>query len=130
RRVKTIRELPPDAAIGADVIAGFPAETEADHEATLSFIDSLPFTYLHVFSDSSRPGTKAAALDSHIPGETIHRRAAELRTLGDSKAAAFRASQLGRTQRVLTLNRAARSTATSWTPATSSNYPQLRIHDT
>jgi len=127
RRVKLIREFLPHAAIGADVIAGFPGETEADHEATLSFIDSLPFTYLHVFSYSSRPGTRAAALDSQIPGETIHRRAAELRTLGESKAAAFRASQLGRTQRVLTLNRPARSTATSWTPALSSNYLQFRI---
>src|SRR5205814_9377197 len=90
RRAALIREFLPHAAIGADVIAGFPGETEADHAATLRFIDSLPFTYLHVFSYSSRPGTKAAALDSQLPGETIHRRAAELRALGESKAAAFR----------------------------------------
>ena len=127
RRVKLIREFLPHAAIGADVIAGFPGETEADHEATLRFIDSLPFTYLHVFSYSSRPGTKAAALDSQIPGETIHRRAAELRALGESKAASFRASQLGRTHRVLTLNRPAKFAAAPWTPALSSNYLQFRI---
>jgi threonylcarbamoyladenosine tRNA methylthiotransferase MtaB len=127
RRVKLIREFLPSAAIGADVIAGFPGEAEADHEATLRFIDSLPFTYLHVFSYSSRPGTKAAALNSQIPGDTIHRRAAELRALGDSKAVSFRASQLGRTHRVLTLNRPAKLSAAPWTPALSSNYLQFRI---
>ncbi len=127
RRVKLIREFLPHAAIGADVIAGFPGETEADHEATLSFIGSLPFTYLHVFSYSSRPGTKAAALELQVPSETIHRRAAELRALGESKAAAFRASQLGRTHRVLTLNRPVKLSAAPWTPALSSNYLQFRI---
>ena len=126
-RAKLIREFLPHAAIGADVIAGFPGETEADHEATLRFIDSLPFTYLHVFSYSSRPGTKAAALDSQVPSETIHRRAAELRALGESKTASFRMSQLGRTHRALTLNRPAKLSAASWTPALSSNYLQLRI---
>jgi len=127
RRVTLIREFLPHAAIGADVIAGFPGETEADHAATLRFIDSLPFTYLHVFSYSSRPGTKAAALDSQLPGETIHRRAAELRALGESKAAAFRVSQLGRTHRVLTLNRPSKLSNAPWTPALSSNYLQFRI---
>ena len=127
RRAALIREFLPHAAIGADVIAGFPGETEADHAATLRFIDSLPFTYLHVFSYSSRPGTKAAALDSQLPGETIHRRATELRALGESKAAAFRASQLGRTHRVLTLNRSSKLSNARWTPALSSNYLQFRI---
>jgi threonylcarbamoyladenosine tRNA methylthiotransferase MtaB len=127
RRVKLIRELLSHAAIGADVIAGFPGETEGDHQATLRFIDSLPFTYLHVFSYSSRPGTKAAALDSPLPGETVHRRAAELRALGESKAASFRASQLGRTHRVLTLNRPSKLSNAHWTPALSSNYLQFRI---
>ena len=127
RRVKLIRELLPHAAIGADVIAGFPGETEAHHEATLRFIDLLPFTYLHVFSYSSRPGTKAVALDSQLSGEIIHRRATELRLLGESKAAAFRASQLGRAHRVLTLNRPSKFSAAPWTPALSSNYIQFRI---
>ena len=129
RRAALIREFLPHAAIGADVIAGFPGETEADHAATLRFIDSLPFTYLHVFSYSSRPGTKAAALDSQLPGETIHRRAAELRALGESKAAAFRVSQLGRTHRVLTLNRPLKLSNAPWTPALSSNYLQFRISE-
>jgi len=127
RRVKLIREFLPHAAIGADVIAGFPGETEADHEATLCFIDSLPFTYLHVFSYSSRPGTKAAALDSQLPGETVHRRATELRLLGESKTASVRGAQLGRTHRVLTLNRPSKFSTAPWTPALSSNYLQFRI---
>ncbi len=84
-------------------LVSFPGESEDDHAATLAFIESLPFTYLHVFSFSKRPGTKAATLASEVPGVTIKRRARELRALGESKAAAFRQSQLGRTLRVLTL---------------------------
>lgn len=127
RRVHLIREFLPHAAIGADVIAGFPGETEADHEATLRFIDSLPFTYLHVFSYSSRPGTKAAALESQLPGEIVNRRARELRSLGESKSEKFRKSQLSRTHRVLTLNRPEKSPDAPWTPALSSNFLQFRI---
>ena len=127
RRAKLIREFLPHAAIGADVIAGFPGETEADHEATLRFIESLPFTYLHVFSYASRPSTKAAALESQLPGEIIHRRASELRALGESKSAAFRQSQIGRIHRVLTLNRPEKFYSALWTPALSSNYLQFRI---
>ena len=62
RRAELVREWLPDAAIGADVIAGFPGETEEDHPATLSLIERLPLTYLHVFSFSARPGTAAAEL--------------------------------------------------------------------
>jgi len=127
RRVKLIREFLPNAAIGADVIAGFPGETEADHQATLRFIDSLPFTYLHVFSYSSRPGTKAAALDSQVPTGIIHHRARELRALGESKSTGFRESQIGRIHRVLTLNRSEKLSGAPWTPALSSNYLQVRI---
>src|SRR5271157_3780267 len=61
RRIELIHERLPHAAIGADVITGFPGETEGDHAATLRFIAERPFTYLHVFSYSPRPGTKAAA---------------------------------------------------------------------
>jgi threonylcarbamoyladenosine tRNA methylthiotransferase MtaB len=127
RRVNLVREFLPYAAVGADVIAGFPGETEADHEATLRFIDSLPFTYLHVFSYSSRPGTKASALISQHPGEIIHRRARELRALGESKSTSFRQSQIGRTHRVLTLNHSEKSSNALWTPALSSNYLQFRL---
>ena len=62
RRAHLIRENLPHAAIGADVIAGFPGESDEDHSTTLAFIESLPLTYLHVFSFSKRPGTQAATL--------------------------------------------------------------------
>ena len=126
RRVELIRERLPHAAIGADVIAGFPGESDADHAATLAFIESLPFTYLHVFSYSARPGTKAAALPGQVPGRVIKRRAQQLRALGDAKAAAFRRSQIGRTLRVLTLRRED-DPDSAITPALSSNYLRVRI---
>jgi threonylcarbamoyladenosine tRNA methylthiotransferase MtaB len=124
RRVELIHDRLPHAAIGADVITGFPGETEADHAATISFIESLPFTYLHVFSFSKRPGTKAAALSSEVCAAIIRRRARELRTLSEKKSAAFRQSQLGRTLRVLTL-RPDDDPHSNTTPALSSNY--LRV---
>jgi threonylcarbamoyladenosine tRNA methylthiotransferase MtaB len=121
RRVELIRERLSDAAIGADVITGFPGETPADHGATLRFIEGRPFTYLHVFSYSSRPGTKAATLTGHISGSIIRERARELRALGEAKSAEFRRSQIGRTLRVLTLRRDAQDDPTQ-TPALSENY--------
>jgi threonylcarbamoyladenosine tRNA methylthiotransferase MtaB len=126
RRVELIRERLPHAAIGADVIAGFPGETEADHAATLAFIERLPFTYLHVFSFSKRPGTQAAKLSSELPVAVIKRRARELRALGESKATAFRRSQLNITLRVLTL-RPDENPAADSTPALSSNYLRVRV---
>jgi threonylcarbamoyladenosine tRNA methylthiotransferase MtaB len=130
RRLELIREQLPHAAIGADVIAGFPGETEADHQATLDFIDRHPFTYLHVFSYSSRPGTQAAARNDHCDPATIHRRARELRALGERKAAAFCAAQAGLPQQVVTLRPKAAGESLShelWTPAISSNYLHVRI---
>jgi threonylcarbamoyladenosine tRNA methylthiotransferase MtaB len=126
RRVELIHERLPHAAIGADVITGFPGESEDDHAATLAFIERLPFTYLHVFSFSKRPGTKAASLSNEVPGATIKRRARELRALSESKSAAFRQSQLGRTLRVLTLRPSENSDPHS-TAALSSNYLRVRI---
>jgi threonylcarbamoyladenosine tRNA methylthiotransferase MtaB len=132
RRVELIREHLPHAAIGADVIAGFPGETEDDHTGTMSLIERLPFTYIHVFSFSKRPGTRAAAMPNEVPALTIRRRARELRGLGERKAAAFHRTQVDRPLEVLTLRHspiAARTSATnpSWTPAISSNYLQVRL---
>jgi threonylcarbamoyladenosine tRNA methylthiotransferase MtaB len=127
RRVELIHERLPHAAIGADVITGFPGESENDHAATMAFIERLPFTYLHVFSFSKRPGTKAAALQNEVPGATIKRRARELRALDEAKSAAFRHSQLGRTLRVLTL-RHDDYPDSSTTPALSSNYIKVRVN--
>jgi threonylcarbamoyladenosine tRNA methylthiotransferase MtaB len=129
RRVELIRERLPHAAIGADIITGFPGETEEDHAATMVFIESLPFTYLHVFSYSKRPGTKSATLPNEVPGSIIKRRARELRALGEQKVAAFRRSQIGCTLRVLTLRRDESDNHSSrdTTPALSTNYLKLRV---
>ena len=126
RRVELIRERLPHAAIGADVITGFPGETEAEHAETLRFIQERPFTYLHVFSYSSRPGTRAASLPGHVPGAAVKRRARELRALGETKAAEFRQSQIGQTLRVLTLHRDTKDDP-SRTPALSGNYLSIMV---
>jgi threonylcarbamoyladenosine tRNA methylthiotransferase MtaB len=127
RRAQLVRELLPDAAIGADVIAGFPGEMEADHQATLSLIDQLPLTYLHVFSFSSRPGTAAAELQNQVAEQVISRRAHELRTLGEKKKAAFQLAQASCTVRALTLHRSGVNASGPWTRAVSSNYLDVRV---
>ena len=125
RRVELIRERLPDAAIGADVIAGFPGETDAEHAETAAFIERLPFAYLHVFSYSKRPGTRAAELSNQIATPVVKQRARELRTLGEAKAKEFRRSQAGRELRALTL-RDERNAAET-TPALSSNYLRVAV---
>jgi threonylcarbamoyladenosine tRNA methylthiotransferase MtaB len=129
RRVELIREHLPNAAIGADVITGFPGEIEEDHAATLDFIEQRPFTYLHVFSYSSRPGTRAASFPNHVPPNVVKERARELRALGEAKSASFYRSQSGRILSVLTLRHTAADIpdSTEWTPALSSNYLKVRI---
>lgn len=122
RRLELIRDVLPHAAIGADVITGFPGESQDDHAATLRFIEDRPFTYLHVFSYSSRPGTRAASLPAHLPGHVLKRRARELRALSESKSLAFRESQLGRELQLLTLRRDPDSSRPGFTPALSENY--------
>jgi threonylcarbamoyladenosine tRNA methylthiotransferase MtaB len=80
---------------GADVIAGFPGETDADHEQTLRLIERLPFSYLHVFPFSPRPGTAAMRLGSSVSPAIAERRAAELRNLGAEKASAYASQRIG-----------------------------------
>lgn len=127
RRADLAREHLADAAIGADVIAGFPGETDKDHAATLALIEGLPLTYLHVFSFSARPGTAAADLPDQVPESVIDRRAAELRALGERKRAAFHAIQIGARMRVLTLNRRGADAGGPWTRALTDNYLDVRV---
>lgn len=81
--------------LGADVIAGFPGESEADHRETLDFVEALPFTYLHVFHYSARPGTAATRLPDQVDGITARRRSQELRFLGEARSRAYRARRAG-----------------------------------
>jgi threonylcarbamoyladenosine tRNA methylthiotransferase MtaB len=125
QRVELIRERLTDAAIGADVIAGFPGETGAEHTETVAFIERLPFSYLHVFSFSKRAGTQAAELAGQVATPVIKQRAQELRALGEEKAREFRRSQAGRELRLLTLRDERDSAET--TPALSSNYLRVGV---
>src|SRR5207247_10265979 len=88
-RLAMMRELVPDAALGTDLIAGFPGEDEAAFERTLAFVEASPLTYLHVFPYSVRSGTTAAKLDGRNPPATIAARARRLRAAGERKRAAF-----------------------------------------
>lgn len=96
-----------NAGLGADVLVGFPGETEDDFGATCALIEQLPFSYLHVFSFSRRPGTRAWAMPDPVPAATIQQRARTLRALAAQKQQHFRAAQVGRVLRVLTLQRRA-----------------------
>ncbi|HYW51733.1 MAG TPA: MiaB/RimO family radical SAM methylthiotransferase [Gemmatimonadaceae bacterium] len=89
--------------LGADIIAGFPGETDADHEATCRLVRDLPFTSLHVFPYSERPGTAAVRLTDDVPEAVRRARAAELRALGASKAAAHVAARAGGTADVIVI---------------------------
>ncbi len=95
-RVERLAQRLPALGLGADVMVGFPGETSADHRATLTLIERLPFTYLHVFPYSARPGTAAPRLGESVPAAEARARAAELRALGAAKATAYRAAQRGR----------------------------------
>ncbi|MEZ4600552.1 MAG: tRNA (N(6)-L-threonylcarbamoyladenosine(37)-C(2))-methylthiotransferase MtaB [Syntrophotaleaceae bacterium] len=89
RLVEDIRLRLPEAAIGCDVITGFPGETDREFTNTLQLIEELPVTHLHVFPFSRRPGTPAASMAGQVPGPVARERAALLRDLGHRKLADF-----------------------------------------
>lgn len=94
-RVQKARRLMPDAAIGADVMVGFPGETEELFEESRQFIAAMPFTYLHVFTYSERPGTAAASMPGAVPVPVRKERNRILRELADEKNLVFRKRLLG-----------------------------------
>jgi threonylcarbamoyladenosine tRNA methylthiotransferase MtaB len=103
-RILAIREAIPDCGIGADVMVGFPGETVQNHAASARFIASLPFTYLHIFPYSARPGTPAAASPQQVNGRVARERGREIRAIIAEKRAAFLAAQIGREVSALTLD--------------------------
>ena len=96
-RIEWLAERLPVFGLGADVIAGFPGETDHDHHASVTLLHALPFTYLHVFPFSVRPDAAAARLSDPVVPDVIRERARELRELGTAKAAAYRAQRRGQT---------------------------------
>jgi len=143
-KIEKIRAAMPTAAIGADVMVGFPAETDAEFEDTRRIIEELPFTYLHVFTYSARPGTPAAALPNQTPLHVARERNRILRDLAGEKHGLFMRSFIGKTIEAITLNThvgtaalggpAEQSSAedfqpsSSFTSALADNYLKLRLH--
>ena len=102
--VSEIHASLPDAAIGTDLIVGFPGETDEDYERTRTLVQRMPFTYLHVFPYSDRPGTKATQLDQKVDPKVKQQRGRELRQISEEKNKAFRRRFLGQKLSVLTLS--------------------------
>lgn len=107
-RLTLARQLMPTAAIGADVMVGFPGESNEEFEQTRAFVERMPFTYLHVFSYSPRQGTEAAALAGQIPKSVKRRRNRVLRQLIDRKNLSFREGLVGTCVDAVTLSSGSR----------------------
>ncbi|HVB29473.1 MAG TPA: tRNA (N(6)-L-threonylcarbamoyladenosine(37)-C(2))-methylthiotransferase MtaB [Terriglobia bacterium] len=120
-RILAIRERIPNCGLGADVMVGFPGETEADHAESLRFIESLPYTYLHIFPYSARPGTPAASQPNPVDGRRLRERSREMRSLITAKRQKFLQAQVGQTLSVLTLHKAEEGMRS----ALSSNYVEV-----
>jgi len=103
-RLEIARRLMPDAAIGADVMTGFPGETEAEFNDSLRFIEQQPFTYLHVFTYSERPGTVAAERGQPVPIEVRRERTRILRAASDRRNLEFRRRMIGKSLSAVTLD--------------------------
>lgn len=126
-KIERIRVAMPSAAIGADVMVGFPGETDAEFEDTRRMIDELPFTYLHVFTFSARPGTPAASMPSQVPVHTARERNKILRELAAAKKFAFMRSFIGREVEAITLNVSGEDFDGTWTEALTDNYLKIKM---
>ncbi len=109
----------PDAAIGADVMVGFPGESEAEFDETRALIESLPLTYLHVFTYSERPGTPAASMPGRVPVPERKRRNRVLRKLSEAKNLEFRRRMAGRRLSAVTIG--------DGSSALTSNYLEVQL---
>ena len=123
RLVERLAAAIPALGLGADVIVGFPGETDADFAATRALVAALPFSYLHVFPFSPRRGTEATTLDGRVDARTAARRARKLRELGSAKRAAFGTGLVGSVQEVLVLE--TRDPATGGLRGLTGNYVEV-----
>jgi threonylcarbamoyladenosine tRNA methylthiotransferase MtaB len=122
-KILKIRSAMSTAAIGADVMVGFPAETQAEFQETVRTVEELPFTYLHVFTYSARPSTPAADLKAQVPVRVARERNRILREIAAQKQAAFRESLVGTVVKAITLQ----ASNDRYTEALSDNYLKMRI---
>ena len=122
-KILKIRAAMPNAAIGADVMVGFPGETEAEFEETQRMIEELPFTYLHVFTYSARPGTPAAEALGQVATGVARERNRVLREIASRKKAAFTQALVGTTVKAITLH----SGEPGLTETLTDNYLKMRI---
>ena len=128
-KIEKIHAAMSNAAIGADVMVGFPGETEAEFEATRKMIEDLPFTYLHVFTYSPRPGTPAADMKNQIPVHIARERNRILRETASEKKLAFMRSFIGKTLEAITLNVIGGDGEGEFTEALTDNYLKLHLSD-
>ena len=126
-KIEKIRAAMPDAAIGADVMAGFPGETDDEFEETRQMIEDLPFTYLHVFTYSARPGTPAAEMGSQVPVQVARERNRVLRELVAEKKLNFMRNFIGKTVQAITLNVVGCDHEGEFTETLTDNYLKLRL---
>jgi threonylcarbamoyladenosine tRNA methylthiotransferase MtaB len=122
-RIERIHAAMPQAAIGADVMVGFPGETDEDFDETRALIKRLPFTYLHVFTYSSRPGTPSAAMPAQVPAVVMKERNRVLREMAARKRRQFMRSFVGEAIEAITLN----VQEAGRTEALTDNYLKLRL---
>jgi threonylcarbamoyladenosine tRNA methylthiotransferase MtaB len=126
-KIEKIRAAMPAAAIGADVMVGFPGESVAEFEETRRLIEELPLTYLHVFTFSARPGTPAAVLPNQVPVNVARERNRILRELGAEKKLAFMRSFVGRGVDAITLNVISEDSDGPWSEALTDNYLKMKL---
>ena len=129
-KIEKIHAAMPGAAIGADVMVGFPGESEAEFENTRKMIQDLPFTYLHVFTYSPRPGTPAAEMSNQVPVRVARERNRILRDLASEKKLAFMRGFVGKTVEAITLNVVGNDEEDEFTEALTDNYLKLRLRGT
>ena len=113
-RLEIAYRLIPDAAIGADVMSGFPGETDAEFDETVRFIEHHPFTYLHVFTYSERAGTSAAGMNDAVPVEVRRERTRRLCELSAKKNREFRRRMIGKTLSAVTLEQPSMALTTNF----------------
>jgi len=133
-KIEKIHSVMPTAAVGADVMVGFPGETDSEFNETVRMIEALPFTYLHVFTYSPRPGTPAAAIRDQVPVPIARERNRVLRDIATEKKLVFMQSFIRKTVEAITLH-ASRDVMSSavddsppdYTESLTDNYLKLRL---